>query len=107
MGNWLSARGIFGNESKHIRSRLEQRKGERSSGAVHSYKPKNLSCVTLCFLCCYVEVGLTARTLSPLSMLQMTLPKLCLFHWLDFGLLGNRQGQAGQIEKGKTYKEKK
>lgn len=82
-------------------SRTEERRGERSSGAVHLYKPKNLSCVGLCFLCRCVEVVLTARTFSPSSMPQMTLPKLCLLRRRGWGLLGNRQGQAGQIEREK------
>ncbi len=62
---------------------------EGSWGAVHLYKPKNLSCVGSRFLRCSAEVVLTARTFSPSSMLQMTLRKI-VFVALPFqGLLGN------------------
>lgn len=67
--------------------------------AVHLYKPKNLSSVGSCFLRCSVKVVLTARTFPPSSMLQITLRKLCLWHYLGQGLLGNWQGHRGQVER--------
>lgn len=99
MGGGLKTKSR-GREEKGAAGCRREEVGRRGSrGAVHLYKPKNLSCVGSCFRRRNVEVVLTARTFSPSSALQMTLRKLCLWRCLGQGLLGNCQGHGGLVER--------